>query len=120
VQVNKEGTDRSAAATLAVATALNEHIGYDKATTIVKKAATTGRMLRDVALEEGVDEELYDRVIDLRRIAAGSQADAEGNGPATGAKRASGARSSGSGSSGSRDGGSGGATRRRRSQRASA
>jgi hypothetical protein len=34
-------------------------------------------MLRDVALEEGVDEELYDRIIDLRRIAAGSQADAQ-------------------------------------------
>jgi fumarate hydratase, class II len=77
VEVNKEGTDRSAAATLAVATALNEHIGYDKATTIVKKAAESGRMLRDVALEEGVDEELYDRIIDLRRIAAGSQADAQ-------------------------------------------
>ncbi|MEA2268879.1 MAG: fumarate hydratase, class [Solirubrobacteraceae bacterium] len=75
VAVNKEGTERSAAATLAVATALNEHIGYDKATTIVKKAADSGRMLRDVAIEEGVDPELYDRVIDLRRIAAGSQAD---------------------------------------------
>src|ERR1700750_2709182 len=80
VQANKEGTDRSAAATLAVATALNEHIGYDKGAAIVKKASETGRMLRDVALEEGVDAELYDRVIDLRRIAAGSQADAAGNG----------------------------------------
>jgi fumarate hydratase class II len=75
LQVNKEGAQRSADATLAVATALNEHIGYDKATTIVKKAADSGRMLRDVAIEEGVDPELYDRVIDLRRIAAGSQAD---------------------------------------------
>ncbi|MEA2226506.1 MAG: fumarate hydratase, class [Solirubrobacteraceae bacterium] len=75
VQVNKEGTQRSAEATLAVATALNEHIGYDTATTIVKKASNSGRTLRDVALEEGVDPELYDRVIDLRRIAAGSQAD---------------------------------------------
>jgi fumarate hydratase, class II len=85
IDVNKDGTDRSAAATLAVATALNEHIGYDKATDIVKKASQTGRMLRDVAIEEGVDEELYDRVIDLRRIAAGSQADAassDGGGPA--------------------------------------
>jgi fumarate hydratase, class II len=80
LQVNKEGAQRSAEATLAVATALNEHIGYDRATTIVKKAADTGRMLRDVALEEGVDAELYDRVIDLRRIAAGSQADGGGDG----------------------------------------
>jgi fumarate hydratase class II len=76
VEVNKEGTKRSAEATLAVATALNEHIGYDKATTIVKHAAESGRMLRDVALEHGVDEDLYDQVVDLRRIAAGSQADA--------------------------------------------
>ncbi|HET7339890.1 MAG TPA: class II fumarate hydratase, partial [Methylomirabilota bacterium] len=80
VAVNKDGTDRSAAATLAVATALNEHIGYDKATTIVQKASKTGRMLRDVALEEGVAAELYDSVIDLRRIAAGSQADAAADG----------------------------------------
>ena len=67
-------------ATLAVATALNEHIGYDKATTIVKKASKSGRTLRDVALEEGVDAELYDATIDLRRIAAGSQADAQSDG----------------------------------------
>src|SRR4029078_8918754 len=63
VAVNKDGTDRSAAATLAVATALNEHIGYDKATTIVQKASKSGLMQRDVALEEGVAAELYDRGI---------------------------------------------------------
>jgi fumarate hydratase class II len=72
IEVNKEGAKRSAESTLAVATALNEHIGYDKATTIVQKAAESGRLLRDVALEEGVDAELYDRIIDLRKIAAGS------------------------------------------------
>jgi fumarate hydratase class II len=74
IEVNREGTKRSAESTLAVATALNEHIGYDKATTIVQKAAQSGRMLRDVALEEGVEPELYDRIIDLRKIAAGNQA----------------------------------------------
>jgi fumarate hydratase class II len=74
IEVNREGTKRSAESTLAVATALNEHIGYDKATTIVQKASASGRMLRDVALEEGVDAELYDRIVDLRRIAAGNQA----------------------------------------------
>jgi fumarate hydratase class II len=74
VEVNKEGTKRSAESTLAVATALNEHIGYDKATTIVQKAAQSGRMLRDVALEEGIEPDLYDRIIDLRRIAAGNRA----------------------------------------------
>jgi fumarate hydratase class II len=74
LQANREGTAASAANTLAVATALNEAIGYDKAATIVKKAADSGRPLRDVALEEGVEADLYDRTIDLRRIAAGNQA----------------------------------------------
>jgi fumarate hydratase, class II len=74
LRANQEGTAASAANTLAVATALNEAIGYDKATEIVKKAADSGRPLRDVALEEGVDADLYDRTIDLRRIAAGNQA----------------------------------------------
>ena len=55
IEVNKEGTKRSAESTLAVATALNEHIGYDKGAAIVKKASESGRTLRDVALEEGVD-----------------------------------------------------------------
>jgi len=74
LEANKQGCERSAGATLAVATALNEAIGYDKATTIVKKAADSGRPLRDIALEEGVDAKLYDDTIDLRRIAAGNQA----------------------------------------------
>jgi fumarate hydratase class II len=74
IEVNREGAKRSAEATLAVATALNEHIGYDKGTTIVQKASTSGRALREVALEEGIDAELYDRIIDLRRIAAGNSA----------------------------------------------
>jgi fumarate hydratase class II len=71
IKPNKAGLARSAASTLAVATALNEHIGYDKATTIVQKAATSGRLLREIALEEGVEAELYDRVIDLEKIARG-------------------------------------------------
>ena len=74
IEPNREGLKRSAESTLAVATALNEHIGYDKGTTIVQKASQSGRMLREVAIEEGVEPELFDRVIDLRRIAAGNQA----------------------------------------------
>ncbi|HUA75277.1 MAG TPA: lyase family protein, partial [Solirubrobacteraceae bacterium] len=74
IRANKAGTDASAGATLAVATALNGAIGYDKATTIVKKATDSGRPLREVALEEGVDAKLYDKTIDLRRIAQGNRA----------------------------------------------
>ncbi len=73
IKVNRKGTDASAGATLAVATALNGAIGYDKATVIVKKATDTGRPLREVALEEGVDAKLYDETIDLRRIARGNR-----------------------------------------------
>ena len=67
-----------------------------KATTIVKKASESGRNLRDVALEEGVDPELYDRVIDLHRIAQGSAADGaarDGGKRRTGRRRAASASS---------------------------
>ncbi len=73
IQVNKAGTDASAGGTLAVATALNGTIGYDKGTAIVQKATVTGRPLREVALEEGVDAKLYDETIDLRKIARGNR-----------------------------------------------
>jgi fumarate hydratase, class II len=74
IEPNRQGLKRSAESTLAVATALNEHIGYDKAASIVKKASESGRTLREVALEEGVEAKLFDSVVDLRRIAAGSGA----------------------------------------------
>ncbi|WP_027005125.1 class II fumarate hydratase [Conexibacter woesei] len=74
ITVNRAGTKASAEATLATATALNGAIGYDKAAVIVKKAADSGRPLREVALEEGVDAKLYDETINLRKIAAGNQA----------------------------------------------
>ncbi len=73
IQPNRAGTDASAGATLAVATALNGAIGYDKGAAIVQKATATGRPLREVALEEGVDPKVYDETIDLRRIARGNQ-----------------------------------------------
>jgi fumarate hydratase, class II len=75
VKANLEGCKQSAESTLAAATALNPHIGYDKAGEIVKEAAASGRMLRDVALEKGVDEDTYNKAMDLRRMAGGSAAD---------------------------------------------
>jgi fumarate hydratase class II len=72
IEANEEGCRHSAEATLAAATALNPAIGYDKATEIVNEAATSGRMLREVALEHGVDAETYDRVMDLRKMAQGN------------------------------------------------
>jgi fumarate hydratase class II len=74
IEANFEGCERSAEATLAVATALNPYIGYDKAAEIVKDAAQSGRTLREVARDHGVDEATLDEALDLRKIAAGSQA----------------------------------------------
>jgi fumarate hydratase, class II len=74
IEVNKAGVAASAGGTLAVATALNGAIGYDKGAAIVSKATASGRPLREVALEEGVDAKLYDQTIDLRKIARGNQA----------------------------------------------
>jgi fumarate hydratase class II len=72
IEANADGCRRSAESTLAAATALNPYIGYDKAAAIVKEAATSGRMLREVALEHGVDEATYDEAMDLRKMARGS------------------------------------------------
>jgi fumarate hydratase class II len=73
IRANRAGCEASAGATLAVATALNGAIGYDRGAAIVSKATESGRPLREVALEEGVDEELYDATIDLRKIATGNR-----------------------------------------------
>src|ERR687886_172420 len=75
IEANHEGCQRSAELTLAVATALNPFIRYDKATEVVKDASKSGRTLREVAREHGVDEETLDKALDLRKIAAGSKAE---------------------------------------------
>ncbi len=72
IKPNLEGLERSAEGTLAVATALNPYIGYDKASEIVKDATKSGRSLREVAREHGVDEETLNTALNLRVIAAGS------------------------------------------------
>jgi fumarate hydratase class II len=76
IEPNRDGLQASAEGTLAVATALNPFIGYDKATEIVKDASASGRTLREVAREHGVDEATLDKALDLRKIAAGSKAEA--------------------------------------------
>jgi fumarate hydratase class II len=74
IEPNLAGCGASAEGTLAAATALNPFIGYDKASEIVRDAASSGRTLREVAREHGVDEATLDKALDLRRIAAGSAA----------------------------------------------
>ncbi|HEY7706908.1 MAG TPA: class II fumarate hydratase [Gaiellaceae bacterium] len=69
IEANRENAERYAELTLSAATALNPYIGYDKATEIVKTAAATGRPLREVAREAGVDEETLDKALDYRAMA---------------------------------------------------
>ena len=72
IKANEEGCRNSAESTLAAATALNPYIGYDKGAEIVKEAASSGRMLREVAAEMGVDDDTYNEAMDLRKMAQGN------------------------------------------------
>jgi len=69
IEANREQNEQYAELTLSAATALNPHIGYDKASEIVKKAASSGRSLREVAREEGVDDATLDQALDYRAMA---------------------------------------------------
>jgi fumarate hydratase class II len=69
IEANREQCERYAELTLSAATALNPHIGYDRASEIVKKAAASGRSLREVARDEGVSDEVLDEALDYRRMA---------------------------------------------------
>src|SRR5215217_1895173 len=73
IEANLAGCERSSESTLATATALNPYIGYDKGAEIVKDASASGRTLREVARDHGVDEATLDAALDLRKIAAGSK-----------------------------------------------
>jgi fumarate hydratase class II len=69
IEANRETCERYAELTLSAATALNPYIGYDKATEIVKEAARSGRSLREVAREAGVEEDVLDKALDYRAMA---------------------------------------------------
>ena len=69
IEANREQAERYAELTLSAATALNPHIGYDKASEIVKEAAASGRPLREVARDHGVEESVLDQALDYRAMA---------------------------------------------------
>ncbi|HZR95798.1 MAG TPA: class II fumarate hydratase [Gaiellaceae bacterium] len=69
IEAERENAERYAELTLSAATALNPYIGYDRAAEIVKEAASSGRSLREVAREKGVDEEILDKALDYRAMA---------------------------------------------------
>ena len=69
IEANREQCERYAELTLSAATALNPYIGYDRAAEIVKQAAASGRPLREVAREAGVEESVLDEALDYRKMA---------------------------------------------------
>jgi fumarate hydratase class II len=69
IEANREACERYAELTLSAATALNPYIGYDRGTEIVQEAARSGRPLREVAREAGVDEETLAKALDYRAMA---------------------------------------------------
>ena len=69
IEANLPRNEHHAEATLATATALNPYIGYDKASEIVKEAANSGRPLREVAIELGVEEKVLDEALDHHKMA---------------------------------------------------
>ena len=74
IEPNRERLQELAEGTLAMATALNPFIGYDRAAAIVKEATASGRQLREVAREHGVEESVLEEALNLRVMAAGSSA----------------------------------------------
>jgi fumarate hydratase, class II len=69
IEANRENLERYAELTLSAATALNPYVGYDKASEIVNEAVASGRSLREVAREAGVDDETLDKALDYRAMA---------------------------------------------------
>jgi fumarate hydratase class II len=69
IEANRSQCEAYAELTLSAAAALNPYIGYDKASEIVKTAAATGRSLREVAREAGVEESVLDEALDYHLMA---------------------------------------------------
>jgi fumarate hydratase class II len=69
IEANREQNERYAELTLSAAAALNPYIGYDKVGEIVKEAAASGRSLREVARDAGVEESVLDEALDYRKMA---------------------------------------------------
>jgi fumarate hydratase class II len=69
IEANRENCEHYAELTLSAATALNPYIGYDAVAEIVKESAASGRSLREVAREKGVEDSVLDEALDYRSMA---------------------------------------------------
>src|SRR3954454_16001085 len=69
IEANRDVLEKHAESTPAIATALNERIGYDKASERGQEAVASKRTIREVAIEKGVDEATLDEALDLLPMA---------------------------------------------------
>ena len=69
IEPNLERIEHNLAINLMQVTALNKHIGYDKAADLSKEAYKTGRTIREVARERtDLPEEQLDDLLDARKM----------------------------------------------------
>ena len=64
IEVRRDTVDRNLRASLMLVTALNQHIGYDKAAKVAKKAFLENKTLRDTVVELGyMDGAAFDAAV---------------------------------------------------------
>jgi len=69
LEANREHCADQVEQSMALATALNPAIGYDKASEVAKAALKEGKTVREVAIEKGyLTEEEADEVLDPARM----------------------------------------------------
>jgi len=69
VEANEDACRASAERSLALATVLNPAIGYEKAAKLAQEALKTGTPIRELArAKKLLDEDLLDKLLDLRRM----------------------------------------------------
>lgn len=69
LQVNESAIEKYVQESLMLVTALNPHIGYDKASEVAKQALTEGRTLREVVLEKKLmSAKALDKALDPKKM----------------------------------------------------
>jgi fumarate hydratase class II len=69
LEADREHCEERVQQSMALATALNPAIGYDKASKVAKRAMAEGKTIREVVLDEGyLDEDEVDDVLDPRKM----------------------------------------------------
>jgi fumarate hydratase, class II len=74
-KVNQPQLQQNVARSVMMVTALSPIIGYDKASVISHYAIDNNLTLKEAALQQGVSEELFDRVVDPLAMTKGGSAD---------------------------------------------